>query len=262
MFFRNISPKRNKITPPSVYIVEAHFSPKKEEVKITKVKVKREIPGYFQEGIVALLPTYDQEGSSSRIYTREGEYADSRSLRWLLTSAAQYYGGDISSLRKQYGDFLQRWHTVPLPLSPELILLPLKMRQARVKGDTTIGYINGLLVEEVGGSDSKVAPHLSRILFKGGFTLPCYNSQTTVKNRLLQGESVHREYRRRQGSSTAAGPCGTRGEVFYSCPALEFFKQMLEAAFKENKDKNYNLTPPPPKIRVGGVLSACVTFSH
>lgn len=149
----------------------------------------------IEEGIVALLPVYEEGGSATKIYTRKSEYTDPRSLRWILRQGAAYYGSELKVVRQQYAEHLQRRQNVPFPLSPHLILLPLKMREARVSGDTTIGYINAFEVEKA--LNEGEAPYRSAILFKGGLTLPCLNSFATLQERFLQGEAVKNEYLRR-----------------------------------------------------------------
>jgi hypothetical protein len=158
-------------------------------------KAKETVPKYLEEGLLALVPCYLDGGNACRIFTRVQDYADPHSLRWLLTQLAAYFGTSVKLLQEQYGPFLNRTLTVPLPLSGEVLLLPLKMREARVPGDTTIGYINGLSIDRV---EPAPAPYRSAVHFREGLVLESYSAPGTVRERLLQGHAVYREFLRRQ----------------------------------------------------------------
>jgi hypothetical protein len=151
-----------------------------------------------------MLPTYDDGGNAARIYTHHHAYEDTRSLRWLLSRTASYYGADVKLIRQQYGKFLNRRLLNPFPLSPDLVLLPLKMREAIIKEDSTIGYINGLQILKV--EPLAQAPYRSALLFKTGLFLSCLNTVETIRGRLLQGEAVHQEYLRRLGYQPPSAP--------------------------------------------------------
>ncbi len=151
-----------------------------------------------------MLPTYDDGGNASRIYTHHKVHEDTRSLRWLLSRTASYYGADVKLIRQQYGKFLNRRLLNPFPLSPDLVLLPLKMREAIIKEDATIGYINGLQIIRV--EPLSQAPFRSALHFKTGLFLPSLNTVETLRGRLLQGEAVHQEYLRRLGYQTPSAP--------------------------------------------------------
>ncbi len=182
-----------------------------------------------------MLPVYDQGGNATRLYTQQREYEDTRSLRWLLSRTASYYGVDVALIRQQYGTFLNRRLLNPFPLSPDLVLLPLKMRQALIKEDTTIGYINGRQVAHT--EPFLQAPYRSAITFKSGLHLPCMNAIETLRERLLQGDAVHQEYLRRLGYRTPPPPSLheieiTIPEEFMDYHALTLILQSLLQAKK------------------------------
>ena len=134
---------------------------------------------YLKEGILALVP-----GEGTRVYTRKGEYGDKRGLDWLVGRLGKELGLDVVRVRQSYGEFLGRKQNIPLPLSPGLVLLPLKM------GGKGTGYVNGVEVAGFGEEG---------IRFAGGLVLPCLNTGATVRQRLQQGEAVLEEYLGRQG---------------------------------------------------------------
>ncbi len=155
---------------------------------------------YVEEGILALLPERRGGDAGTRILTRRGEYFDHRGLGWLLARVSSYYGAPLPTLRQQYARYLgRRWH-VPLPMAADLVLLPLNMEVAADPGGGATGYINGdqvLGVSEAGpggGKDSRRC----QVFLRGGQSLSCLNTASTVRERLIQGDAVLKEFLRRQ----------------------------------------------------------------
>lgn len=196
-------------------------------------KTKKAISEYAQEGILAMLPIYHDGGNACRIYTQQNEYEDTRSLRWLLSRTASYYGVDVNLIRRQYGKFLNRRLLNPFPLIPDLVLLPVKMREAIIKEDTTIGYINGLQVSRV--EPLAQTPYRSAIHFKSGLYLPCINTVETLRGRLLQGEAVHQEHLRRLGYQSPPPPSLENIEITIPEEFMDYsaLTQILQSLIKK-----------------------------
>lgn len=70
-------------------------------------------------------------------------------MPWLVEKLASYYSLNLLELRRRCGDLLGLRHHISLPLSERLVLLPVKVRQSAVLGETTTGFINLLQVKEI-----------------------------------------------------------------------------------------------------------------
>jgi hypothetical protein len=158
-----------------------------------------------REGLLALLPLYRKGASRSIIFTLKGKHPDPRGVPWLVEKLSSYYSINLPELRRHCGRLLGLGHHISLPLSGSLVLLPVKVRQATVPGETTTGFINLLQVERilpppetvpVAGEDTPI--WLSRILFKCGLQIKTLNTPETLLGRLRQGETVLQDFLRRQ----------------------------------------------------------------
>ena len=129
------------------------------------------------QSIVALEPCYGSEGgNTTRIYTRQGEVLeDSRRLKTILLRLLKFYGYDLVELRKNYKNYLCCGQCVPLPVSYNFALVPLKMRQPLVENDGASGYVSvtdivKISKEESYNSDQQIK---CRIHLNGGLSVPC-----------------------------------------------------------------------------------------
>ncbi len=103
---------------------------------------------YIGEGIIALLPIYT-ENNRAIVVTKKTEHTEGRTIPWLIEKLATYYSMNINDLRRQYGDILNIKKHVIIPINHDLVLLPVKTRNAIVAGETTIGYCSLLQIDDV-----------------------------------------------------------------------------------------------------------------
>lgn len=170
-------------------------------------KVKKTNIEVFAKEIAALVPVYDGSGgNATAIMTTDGRRLyDPRTLRWVIRRLCHHLTVDLEASRHIYGSYIGRRHFVPLPLSPQLILIPLYLRTPIVKGDCTSGYINLSAVDKIEEADqnSKIAESDSKaksiILLRGNHRLPCYYTVKTAKERLRMGEIVCNYYHQNLG---------------------------------------------------------------
>lgn len=143
---------------------------------------------------MALVPVYE-ERARVRVITLKGVHQEPRSVGWLIEKLAACYSMSLSKLRQRYGLLLNVKHHITVPINSDLIMLPFKLRQARITGDTTMGYISMLQIKSVApATGSGEEPWLAQIVFKNGGTLFLLNSVETVRERLRQGEIVRRDF--------------------------------------------------------------------
>ena len=184
---------------------------------------KGEVQEYAREGLLALVPVYQDAEACTLVYTRANRYRDHRSTSWLVRLLAQHFWLDIAQLRRHYSRLLGQRHNISLPLDTGLVLLPLKTREAAQEGESTTGYMNLQQVQEVvpatpaavdqaassspaGGHAAGPGKALSIIRFTTGLMLPSLNTPETMQARLDQGRKVRREFlRRRQGDAPHGG---------------------------------------------------------
>lgn len=152
---------------------------------------------YLKEGLLALVPLYEENGGKTAVLTIKGSRPEGRTTRWLVDRIASCYSLDLRALRRRCAGLLDIKTHVSLAVHESLVLLPVKMRRALTPGETTIGYINMLQVEKILNAGPGHEPWLSRVLFKGGRELGTLNTAATLHLRLRQGEIVLTDYRQR-----------------------------------------------------------------
>jgi hypothetical protein len=156
------------------------------------------IEQYMQEGLLALLPVYDN-GDRSAVITRKKTHSDPRGVSWLLGRMAAFYKLDLALLRRRCAELLNRKHHISLPLNENLVLVPLKVRQATEPGETTMGYVNMLQVKRVLPLKDE-PPYQARVILEGGLELDTINQPDTVEGRIRHGQIVLADYVEKHGS--------------------------------------------------------------
>lgn len=170
---------------------------------MTEPATRRYVEQYLQEGLLALVPVYGEGGYTSAVLTLAGWHREPRAISWLVGRIAAFYSLDLVALRRRYGALLNLTRHISLALSDSLVLLPFTARQALVPGETTIGYLCMLQVEDIQSQPAgESAPWLSVVTFKGGRELGTLNTLDRLRQRLRQGETVRADYLIRQGQGS------------------------------------------------------------
>ena len=186
------------------------------------------IEGYLKEGLLAIIPVYEQ-GDRAAVLTLAGRRQEARSVPWLVEKIATCYSLDLVALRRRSGLLLNLKHHISLPMNESLILLPVKVRQALVPGETTIGYVSMLQVEGVLPPVGEDSLWLSRVIFKSGLELDTLNTTDTLQLRLRQGEIIRSDFlkRRDQGACFTGLSRQTLIEQLPNCDCLlrDMFKE-------------------------------------
>jgi len=179
---------------------------------------KRTIEEYLQEGLLAISPLYDN-GDRALVLTKAGLHQEPRTFTWLVKMIASHYKLDLVGLRRYYRGFLKLSHHIPLPFSESLVLLPVKVREAVMPGETTVGLVSMQEIEAVLPQEDGT-PFLATILFKSGEQLGIFNTAAKMRTRLEQGLKVQRDYLRRCKGANAI--CGVKREQ-----VIEAVKEVL-----------------------------------
>ncbi len=140
-----------------------------------------------------LGPAYGEQGGNSTLFIMSGgsRLLDPRRTRTILSALARVFSRDLVSLREEGGRFLRRKQEVPLVLSPDMILVPIRTRCARCRDDGTTGYLVLDKVSEL--NEVKEAPYRSKIIFKGGGEIKSLYNLKTVRNRLNESRELKHE---------------------------------------------------------------------
>ncbi|BEU86667.1 hypothetical protein TAMA11512_01310 [Selenomonas sp. TAMA-11512] len=98
--------------------------------------------------ITAILPAYTEKGDATRILLSTGEEVllAVRTKRALELLAARHCQS-LELLRRWGRRHVNGMNGLALAMAPELVLLPLRVRAPRVRGDATLGFINVALGE-------------------------------------------------------------------------------------------------------------------
>ena len=136
---------------------------------------------------MALEPCYGHNGGNAvRVYTRDGSsFLDERRMKTVIKNICAFFNADLTALSDNYGHYLGCKQDVPLPLSPVLVLVRVKMRRPRYENDGATGYFS---LRDVTGIS---APGPDReqgtcclVNLNGGHSVPSFFSKNNVQKRL------------------------------------------------------------------------------
>lgn len=134
--------------------------------------------------IAAIIPSYNTLGDGTVLITTDGSTtAYNTHIRTIIRRLARQQAVDLAALRARAKIVTDRVNLAPLPLTPKLVLVPVKVRQPRVAGDTTIGYVNYFSVKDVAANKNK--PCQATILLSGKTQIPVLWTAATVNRQLV-----------------------------------------------------------------------------
>ncbi len=107
------------------------------------------------EDIAAIEPIYSERGDVTRIYLAHGgERVVDAEVRAVLRALASRHDKTVELMRRHAERYTHRRLYNPLAASAGLVLVPVKMRRPRVKGDAALGHVNVAALHEVAGDGS------------------------------------------------------------------------------------------------------------
>ena len=166
--------------------------------------------------IAALLPTYTSEGDATRLLLVTGEEVllGVRRRRVLEVLAARHCQS-LVLLRQWGGHRVSGKNALALAMAPELVLLPLRVRIPKVRGDATLGFINVAL----GDVELHPTEAGTELLLPSGQRLASLWQLTTVRRHLIAARLLAHQksdevtrifFRRFQGVGTRVVPEGRK----------------------------------------------------
>lgn len=143
-------------------------------------------PSIFATRLAAMRSVCREgEGRVSELFLVDGKCMyDPRRNRTLVEAMARYYAVDLVALRQRCGQLLHGRNYLPLPLSSEVVLVPLALGQ----GGEKTGYINLLSVRVV-----RAKGRYSEVVLEGGVVVECFLAATSVHNRFIRAQLALRE---------------------------------------------------------------------
>ncbi|MBP1763052.1 MAG: hypothetical protein H6Q65_110 [Firmicutes bacterium] len=135
--------------------------------------------------IAAILPQYRENGDTTLILSMDGEkFVVTVQVRTFIQQLARRQAIDLGALRSNAREVTHSQLLQPLAFCPAVLLCPMKVRQAKIKGDNCTGYINACAVESFEQAvTNEEKPHCKVHLYNG-MTLTVFLSARAIENQL------------------------------------------------------------------------------
>lgn len=136
--------------------------------------------------ILCLLPFYDTDGgNSTQMLLEEGKkLMIQRRTKTVVKALARIFAVDITAMKERCGPYLGRKSSTPLPLRPDFILLPVKMRVPLAKDEGAWGYI---VLQKI-LSCEKLAEGQSQVIFRDGTKIKCLQKVGSIRLMMAQAQ--------------------------------------------------------------------------
>lgn len=136
-----------------------------------------------------MIPEYrDGHGSCCRIKDNNGEEVHEHTLQVMLKRIINERGMDLRTLKKQCSKEIMQRNLVPLYLSSQEVLMPLKVRNPRVKRDGGYGYINAMAIKKIDNT---------RVIMKDDTSIEFLESRRAVLRRHKISQRLHQQMGKR-----------------------------------------------------------------
>jgi hypothetical protein len=131
---------------------------------------------------MAIIPETDVKTKHCRLLLADGTlHQDKRQVKAVVTSLARFFAVDLVALRQRCSEVVRAKNYLPLPLSPELILVPLALSPVPPPtGYVNLNYVTGM---EKNGDKGKV-------ILAGDHELICYQSFQSLRTRFLAAKAA------------------------------------------------------------------------
>ena len=137
--------------------------------------------------ITAILPQYTENGDGTVIVDAEGhEKTYPVGHKTILTHIADRQCKDLRLLRKWTREYTGQQFWIPLGFSWELVLMPIPVREAKIKGDATVGYVNFVNIESIQKTNKT-----GMVIMENGIKIPTTWGIGTVQKHIKDAMLVH-----------------------------------------------------------------------
>jgi len=126
----------------------------------------------------AVIPCYEN-GNVVRLISADGEQTIiNKSIKSVLNDMQKSNNLDIKALRENFGGITGRKNIIPIPLSFECVLIPIKVRKALAVNDGSYAYVNLCYIEEIHERDG------CKVSLKCGTIIKSLETKKTIQKRI------------------------------------------------------------------------------
>lgn len=139
-------------------------------------------PARLSRELMAVIPETDVKTKRCRLLLADGSlHQDKRQVKAVVTSLARFFAVDLVALRQRCSEVVKAKNYLPLPLSPELILVPLALSSTSPPtGYVNLNYVTGI---EKAGDKGKV-------ILARDYELICDQSFQSLRTRFLAAKAA------------------------------------------------------------------------
>jgi hypothetical protein len=133
--------------------------------------------------------TTEQGGNDTELWLRDGrKICVPKKTKTVLKDLAQVFAKDLSLVKRQAGQVLGYKRELPLLLTLDLVLIPVKVREASFKDQGTVGYCFYRGVETV--QPLKEGRFKSALIFKNEQVLFTLNTVQKLRQKLSEAREL------------------------------------------------------------------------
>ncbi|WP_350344120.1 hypothetical protein PRVXT_000494 [Proteinivorax tanatarense] len=175
----------------------------------------------MSSNLLALQPQYlDGIGKVTKVYLNDEILILKNKPDTLVTNIAGYLGTDLAALKKFCSHRLAAKNSLPLPLTPSLLLIPLRMIKPKFANDRATGYINLFAIEDIQERKGSTA-----IILTGNNEVMSTQKFKTVKIHLVYARLIYREWQ-----SHYINPYVKEvDETLYNTAKLDLIRKLMES---------------------------------
>ncbi|OWZ83240.1 competence protein ComK [Natranaerobius trueperi] len=139
--------------------------------------------------VSAIMPVYMGGNKTKLIYDNSEEEIVPKALPSVIKRNLKHIGCEYHTLVKYYASYIEKKQGVPLPISKDVVLMPVKVRKPIGKSDGAMGYINYHHIKEFKkrGSDTIIT-------LKNGIEITCLQTFNSVKLSYSNASIVNKVY--------------------------------------------------------------------
>ena len=147
--------------------------------------------------IIYFIPSYVKNtGSVTKVMDSNGEEITvNTKCKSYLNRICREYAVDSFASKSKYGKLIGAVNCVPIPLTVDLLLMPVKIRKPIAKSDGAMGYVNFHQIKDCGGSKTGEV----QLIFKNDTKLKVISSYRTLQKSIREAKIIHEHYKKEKG---------------------------------------------------------------